>query len=206
MNQNSFPLLFYPKSHIPSYNSSCINVYMCVCVYTCTCAILCVSEGHLVLSFFKKWKFCFKSHRFFQYCHTVYVQNVSMHFVFNWMSFRHFNFLLKSILFQKEKYFCKVFVSYYIIWFIRISSFFRSESEFEGWLQNFRFYKWVKSKTLIFFFSNVASLSFDSMVLGQIVKGNLRCKKIPQFLNCLIIRKVGPHMINWIVFILYTPY
>ena len=26
------------------------------------------------------------------------------------------------------------------------------------------------------------------MVLGQTVKGNLRCRKIPQLLNCLIIR------------------
>ena len=107
-----------------------------MCVYTHMCHFVCFWRA-LGLIFFKKWKL---------------VQSVSVHFAFNWMCSRHFNFLLKSILFQKEKYFCKVFFSYYIIWFIRLSSFFPSESEFEGWLQNFIFYKWVKSKTLTLFF------------------------------------------------------
>lgn len=150
MTQNSFPLLFYPKSHIHSYNLSCIHVYMCVCIYTCT--VLCVSEGQLGLSFFKKWKFYFKSLKIFSILsHCVYAEGFCA-FLFNWMCSGHFNFLLESILFQKEKYFCKVLFSYYIIWFIRLSSFFPSESEFESWLQNFRFYKWVKSETLTLFF------------------------------------------------------
>ena len=134
---------------------------ICVCVYTHAHVLFYVSlKDTWSYLFLRNGNFVLKVIDFFQYCHTVYVQNVSMHFVFNWMSFRHFNFLLKSILFQKEKYFCKVFVSYYIIWFIRISSFFRSESEFEGWLQNFRFYKWVKSKTLIFFFFKCCQFKF----------------------------------------------
>ena len=102
-----FPFFFYPKSHIRSYNSSCVNVCMCVCVHTC--AILCVSEGRLGLSFLRNGNFILKVLRVFQCCHTVYAQNASVHFVFKWMCSTHFNYLLKSILFQKEKYFCKVF-------------------------------------------------------------------------------------------------
>lgn len=32
---------FYPESHIPSYNSSCVNVYVCKCV--CVHVLFCVS-------------------------------------------------------------------------------------------------------------------------------------------------------------------
>lgn len=204
MTQNSFPF-FLP----PNLTSTLIiqAVYMCICVCIHTRAVLCVSEGQLGFhSFFKKWKFYFKRLKIF---FSIVTLCVCRRFLcISALTECVLDTLISSYLscFKKEKYFCKVlfFILYHLL-LIRLSSL-PSESEFESWLQNFRFKQWVKSETLtLFFFSNFASWRFDSMVLGQTVKGNLRCKKIPQLLNCLIIRKVGPQMINWIVFILHAP-
>lgn len=170
-----FPF-FYPKSHIHSYNSSCIHVYMCVCIHTHVLSV-CLWRTKLGLSFFRNGNFILSVLRFFQYCHTVCMQKVPVHFRLTECVLDTL-FLLESILFQKEKYFCKVLFSYYIIWFIRLSSFLPSESEFESWLQNLRFYKWVKSETLtLFFFFKFCQLTFWLNGFRTNCEGNLRCRR-----------------------------
>lgn len=155
----------------------------------CARAFLCVCEGHLGWSFVRNGNFILKVLRFFQY--NIVSQCICKMFKWillltEWIS-DTLQFPLKIYPVSKRNISVKLFFSYYIIWFIRLLSSFPSESECQGWLQNFRFYKWVKSKALIFLFvfSNFASWSFALMVLGQIVRGNLRPKEIPWLLNCL---------------------